>query len=112
METENTPGPSEESLELVAASGGVANQVMAEICQRVLDGFGMPAEWALSIVVPIFMWKGDIRNCSYNRAVKLDEHGMRVMERVLEKRLGNIVSVVEMQFVFIPVKGTTDVFIL
>ena len=27
---------------------------MAEICQKVLDGFGIPAEWALSVVVPIF----------------------------------------------------------
>ena len=32
---------------------------MVEICQKVLDGFGMPAELALSIVVPIFMWKGE-----------------------------------------------------
>ena len=30
---------------------------MAEICQTVLDGFVMPAEWALSIVVPIFKGK-------------------------------------------------------
>ena len=49
---------------------------MAEICQRVLDRFGMSVEWALSIVVPIFKGKGDIRNCSFYRAVKLLEHGM------------------------------------
>ena len=30
---------------------------MAEICQKVLDGFGIPAEWAISIVVPIFNGK-------------------------------------------------------
>ena len=30
---------------------------MAEICQKVLDGFGMPAEWALIIVVSIFRGK-------------------------------------------------------
>ena len=27
---------------------------MAEILQKVLDGYGMPTEWAMSIVVPIF----------------------------------------------------------
>ena len=32
------------SLELIDASGGVGIQVMDEICQKVLDGFGMPAE--------------------------------------------------------------------
>ena len=38
-------------------------QVMTEICQRVLDGFGMSVEWALSMVVPMFKCKGDKRNC-------------------------------------------------
>ena len=44
MKTGKAPGPSEVSLELIAASRGVGIQVMAEICQKVLDGFGMPAE--------------------------------------------------------------------
>ena len=47
MKAGKAPGPSEVSLELIAASGGVGIQV-AEICQKVLDGFGMPAEWSLS----------------------------------------------------------------
>ena len=47
----------------------------------------MPVEWVVSIVVPIFKRKGDIRNCSCHRAVKLHEHGMKVVDRVLEKRL-------------------------
>ena len=45
----------------------------------------MPVEWALSIVVPIFKRKHDISNCSCNRGVKLLEHGIKVVERVLEK---------------------------
>ena len=76
-------GPSEVSLELIAASGGVGIQVMAEIYQNIQDRFGMPAEWALSIVVPIFKGKGDIRNCSCHRAVRLHEHEMKVVETVL-----------------------------
>ena len=79
---------------------GVKIQVMAEICQKVVDGFGMPAELALRIVVPIFMGKGGIRNCSTFKAVKLLQHGMKVVEKVLEKRLCRIVSVDEMQFGF------------
>ena len=45
----------------------------------------MPAEWALSIVVQIFKGKDDISNCICHRAVKLLEHGMKVVERVFEK---------------------------
>ena len=40
----------------------------------------MPVEWALSIVVPIFKGKGDIRNCGYYRSEKLLEHGMKVLK--------------------------------
>ena len=39
MKTEKTHRPSKVSLELIAASGGVGIQVMAEICQKGLDGF-------------------------------------------------------------------------
>ena len=107
MKTGKGHGPSEVSLELVAASGGIGIQVMAEICQSP-RWIGMPAEWALSIVVPILKGKGDIRNCRCNRAVKLIEHGMKVVERVLEKRLCRIVSVDEMQFGLIHERGTID----
>ena len=85
----------------------------AEICHRVLDGFGMPTELALGIVVPIFKRKGEIRNCICYGAVKLLEHGVKVVEKVFEKRLHRIVSVDEMQFGFMPERGTIDtVFIL
>ena len=49
---------------------------MAKICQIVLDELGMPVEWALSIVVPIFEEKADIHNCNCYRALMLTEHGM------------------------------------
>ena len=43
IKTGNSPGPSEGSLELIAASGVVRIQVMAEICQKVLDVLGIPS---------------------------------------------------------------------
>ena len=79
LKTGKAPGPFEVSLEFIVAIGGVGIQVMAEICQKVLDGFEMPVEWALSIVVPIFMGKGDIRNYSCHRAAQILEHGMKVL---------------------------------
>ena len=43
----------------------------------------MPGELALGIVDPIFKGKGDIRNCSCYRVVKL-EHGIKVVVMWLE----------------------------
>ena len=66
--------------------------------------FGIPAQRALSIEVPIFKGKGDIRNCSCHRAVKFLEHGLKV----LENRLSRIVSVDQRQLEFMRERGTTD----
>ena len=85
---------------------------MDEICQS-RRWIGMPVEWALSIVFPIFKGKDDIRNCRCYRAVKLLEHGMKVVERVLVKGLHRIVTVDEMKFGFMPEREAIDaVFIL
>ena len=55
------------------------------------------------------MGKDAIWNCCCYRAVKLLEHGMKVVRRVLEQRLCRIVYVDEMQFDFMPESGTIDV---
>ena len=35
---------------------------MLQLWQRVLDGKGIPNEWKISVVVPIFKGKGDVMN--------------------------------------------------
>ena len=74
---------------------------------------GLPVEWALSIVVQIFKGKGDIRNSSCHGAVKLHKRGVKMVERVLEKRICRIVSVDEVLLGSMPERGTIfSVFIL
>ena len=46
--------------------------------------------------------------CGSYRAVKLLEHGMKVQEGVLEKRLRQKVKIDDIQFGFVPGKGTVD----
>ena len=113
MKVGKAAGPSEVCLEMLIASGDLGIKVMVELCQRVLDGNGMPPEWATSVVVPIFKGKGDAMSCGAYRGVKLLEHAMKLVERVLEKRIRKLVVVDDMQFGFMPGKGTIDaVFLL
>ena len=52
-------------------------------------------------------------DCASYRGVKLLEHGMKVVERLLEKRLRRLVKVDQMQFGFMPSRSTVDaIFIL
>ena len=60
MKSAKAIGPSKVSLEIIVASGKIGVKVMMELCQRVLDGKGMPDEWKASVIVPIFKGNGDV----------------------------------------------------
>jgi hypothetical protein len=94
--------------EHVVASGEIGVEVMAELCNRVLAGESMPEEWRDSVLVPLYKGKGDARDCGAYRGVKLLEHGMKIMERLFERRLRAVVEVNDMQCGFMPGKGTID----
>ena len=63
MKSGKATGSSEVSREIIVASGEIGVKVMMELCQRVLDGRGMPDEWKTSVIVPIFKGKGDVMSC-------------------------------------------------
>ena len=117
LKSEKATGPFEVSVEMIVPSGEVGVKVMywmelywmvLELCQRVLDGRGMPDEWKTSVIVPIFKGKGDVMSCGSYRGVKLLEHAMKIVERVLERRIRTLVNLNEMKFGFMPGKGTVD----
>ena len=76
-----------------------------KLCQSVLDGKTMPEDWKTSVMVPIYKGKGNVMNCSAYRGAKLLEHGMKIDEKVLEKRIRALVVVDDMQFGFMPGRG-------
>ena len=100
--------PLEVDSEMIIASGVTGIKVMVELFQQVLDSRGMPKKWKISVVVPIFKGKGDVMSCGAYRGVKLLEHAMKIVERVLEKRIRCLVNMNKMQFGFMPGRGTID----
>ena len=103
-----TAGPSEVCAEMISASGEVGVSVMVELCQRVLDEKERPDEWQTSVLLLIFKGKGDVRNLNTYRVVKLFERTIKIVERVLERRIRELVNIDLMQFGFMPERGTTD----
>ena len=79
---------------MILASRDVGIRVLMELCLRILDGRGMPEDWATSVdvvlmatsvVIPISKGNGDIMNCGMYRGVRLLEHAMNIAEKELEK---------------------------
>ena len=60
------------------------------------------------MIVPIFKGKDDMISCGSCRVVKLLEHAMKTVERVPERRIQTLINLNEMQFRFMPGKGTVD----
>ena len=100
--------PSEVVGEMLKAAGKKGIKRLTELCNQVVREGAIPREWELSTLIPIFKGKGDPMECGSYRAVKLLEHGMKVLEGVLEKRLRWKVKIDDMQFGFVPGKGTVD----
>ena len=100
---------SEVSVEMIVASGEIRIKVMKELCQRVLDGKGCLMSGKLyGVIVPIFKRGSNVMSCGSYRQVKLLQHAMKIVERVLERRIRTLVNLNEMQFGFMPVKGIVD----
>ena len=59
-------------------------------------------------MVNVYKGKGDTLACGSFRGIKLLEHTMKVLERVIEGRLRKIVKIDSMQFGFMSGRGTTD----
>ena len=73
----------------------------------------MPHDWRTSTVVSIYKKKGSVMDCASYRGVKLLEHDMKVVERLLEKMLRRLAKVNQMQFGFMPGRSTVNaIFIL
>ena len=106
MKLGKAAGPSEVNMDVIIGSEKFGVEVIKTLCQRVFDGKGMPEEWKTSVVVPIFKGKGDVMDCGTYR-VKLLEHAMKIVERVLENRIRKLVTIDDMQFGFTPEKSTT-----
>ena len=84
MKNGKAPGPSGVVTDMLKASGEVGVEWLAELCNSVIRERKIPEDWKKSVIVPTFKGKGDPLECGSYRAIKLLEHGMKVLERVLE----------------------------
>src|SRR6267154_4514775 len=59
-------------------------------------------------MVNVYKGKGNALECGTYRGIKLLDHVLKVLERVIEARIRKMVKLEEKQFGFSPGKGTTD----
>jgi hypothetical protein len=108
MKAGKAAGPSGVTADLLKVCGEASVKRLTEIANGLLEGKKLPHSWRKSELIPLYKGKGDAKSCGSYRSVKLLEHGMKVIERIFEKRLRKVVRIDEMQMGFMPGKGTID----
>ena len=87
LEIGKAPGPFEAYAKMIVANGDAEIRVLMEPYQRILDGKGMPADWAMSTAILVSKGKGDIIDCGVYCGIKQIEHITKVVEKALEKEI-------------------------
>jgi len=108
MKTGKAAGGSGMTTEMLKALGEEGIRWLTEIFNQTWEEGRMPEDWRVGIIIPVYKGKGDPQECSSYRPIKLLEHAMKLMEKVIERRLRGIVNIDEMQRGFMPGRCTTD----
>ena len=108
MKLGKAAGPSGVVADMLKAAGDDGMRWMTELCNAVVRDGKIPKDWSRSWLVNVYKGKGDALECGSYRGIKLVEHAMKVLERVIERRVRNIVKIDSMQFGFMAGKSTTD----
>ena len=103
-------GPDGVAADMVKALDDVGVRWLTRVIQAVWRDKKIPDEWKESVMVPIFKKKGNIHECGNYRGIKLLSHCMKIMERIIDARIREIVEhqLGEEQFGFRKGVGTTD----
>ena len=76
-----------------------------------LQSFAMaryPSDWEQSFIVCLYKGKGDALEKGNYRCLKLIAQVMKVLERIVESLIRQLVSIDDSQFGFVLGRGTTD----
>ena len=101
-------GPSGIIVEMLKAAGSKGIDFLRKLIKSVVKHGKIPEDWEMSFILNLYKGKGDTLNRGNYGGLKLTEHAMKVMERIVDGMIREMIAIDEMQFAFVPGRGTTD----
>lgn len=108
MKVGKAAGPSGIVAEMLKASGEKCFGLITELMNHIIKEGCTPGDWNESFIVNCYKGKGDALERGNYRGLKLLDQVMKVMERIIERLIRAVVNINEMQFGFMPGRGTID----
>ena len=108
MKAGKAPAPSGTVVEMIRAAGDMGASMIRDLAAAIIRDGKVPSDWEQSFIVCLYKAKGDAFERGNYRGLKLTEQVMKILERIVDGLIRQLVSVDDSQFGFVPGRGTTD----
>ena len=101
-------GPSGIVVEMIRAAGDTGASMIRDLAAAIIRDGTVPSDWEQNFIVCLYKGKGDALERENYRGLKLTEQIKKVLERIVDGLIRQLVSIDDSQFGFVPGRGTTD----
>ena len=108
MKAGKAPGPSGIVVEMIRAAGDMGASMICDLAAAIIRDGKVPSDWEQSFIVCLYKGKGDALERDNYHGLKLTEQVMKVLERIVDGLIRQVVSTDDSKFGFVPGRGTTD----
>ena len=95
-------------VEMIRAAGDMGASMIRDLAAAIICDGKVPSEWEQSFILCLYKGKGDALERGNYRGLKLTEQVMKIVERIVDGLIRQLVSIGDSQFGFVPGRGTTD----
>ena len=108
MKAGKAPGPSGIVVEMIRAAGDMGASMIRDLAVEIIRDGNIPSDWEQSFIICLYKGKGDALERGNYRGLKLTEQVMKILERIVDGLIRQLVPIDDSQFGFVPGRGTTD----
>ena len=99
------PGPSGIVVEMTRAAGDMGASMISDLAVAIIRDGKVPSDWEQSFIVCLYKGKGDALERGNYYGLKLTEQVMKILERIVDSLIRQLVSIDDSQFGFVPGRG-------
>ena len=108
MKAGKAPGPSGIVVEMIRAASDMGASMTLDLAAAIICDGKVPSDWEQNFIVCLYKGKGDALERGNYCGLKLTEQVMKILERIVDSLIRQLVSIDDSQFGFVTGRGTTD----
>ena len=93
---------------MLKAAGEEGVELVRLLAETVISSGDIPKDWEESFILNLYKGKEEALDRGNYRSLKLTDQVMKLLDRMLDSFIRNMVDIDKMQFGFVPGRGTTD----